>query len=36
MANSMNVLQLIKTKQQKIDRQKQAQLVNIRIGKCAA
>ena len=34
MTNTMNVLQLIKDKKQKENRQKQAQLVNVRIAKC--
>ena len=33
---TLNVLQLIKTKEQKARRQKQAQLVNVRIAKCFA
>ena len=36
MTNTMNVLQLIKDKKQKENRQKQAQMVNVRIAKCAA
>ena len=31
---TLNVLQLIKDKQQKAERQRQAQLVNVRIAKC--
>jgi hypothetical protein len=34
MTNTMNVLQLIKDKKQKENRQKQAQMVNVRIAKC--
>ena len=34
MTNTMNVLQLIKDKKQKEDRQKQAKMVNVRIAKC--
>ena len=36
MTKTMNVLQLIKDKKQKEDRQKQAQMVNVRIAKCCA
>ena len=36
MSKTMNVLQLIKDKKQKEDRQKQAQMVNVRIAKCCA
>ena len=36
MTNTMNVLQLIKDKKQKENRQKQALMVNVRIAKCAA
>ena len=34
MTNTMNVLQLIKDKKQKENRQKQALMVNVRIAKC--
>ena len=33
-ATTMNVLQLIKRQEQKQKRQKEAQLVNVRIAKC--
>ena len=36
MTNTLNVLQLIKDKKQKENRQKQAQMVNVRIAKCCA
>jgi hypothetical protein len=31
---TLNVLQLIKLKEQKAERQKQAQIVNVRVAKC--
>ena len=33
-ATTLNVLQLIKRQEQKAKRQKQAQMVNVRIAKC--
>ena len=33
---TLNVLQLIKLKEQKAERQKQAQIVNVRVAKCCA
>jgi len=33
---TLNVLQLIKLKEQKAERQKQAQIVNVRAAKCCA
>ena len=33
-ATTMNVLQLIKRQEQKQKRQKEAQMVNVRIAKC--
>ena len=33
-ATTLNVLKLIRDKQQKENRQKQAQMVNVRIAKC--
>ena len=33
---TLNVLQLIKSKEQKAKRQKQAQIVNVRVAKCCA
>ena len=36
MTQTLNVLQLIKSKEQKAKRQKQAQIVNVRVAKCCA
>ena len=36
MTQTLNVLQLIKRQEQKAKRQKQAQIVNVRVAKCCA
>ena len=36
MTKSLNVLHLIKKQEQKAERKRQAQLVNVRIAKCCA